>query len=135
MKILKSDLDAAVAKGIIHSEQAENLWAHFSTLRPEQAEFKGLHVLYYFGGVLIFASMSWFLTSAWDNGFSIMMISGLFAAMYTLVGNGLWKKDELRIPGGLLITASVGLTPVFIYGLQKAIGVWPQGGMPGSYES
>lgn len=132
MKILNTDLASAVQKEIISSEQAEKLWDHFQSLRPEQARFQGLHVLYYFGGVLILASMSWFLTTAWSNGGSIMAISGLFALMYVVAGNSLWTKSNLQIPGGLLSTAAVGLTPVFIYGLQKFTGLWPQG-MPGSY--
>lgn len=132
MKILNSDLDSAVQKGIISSDQAVKLRSHFESLRPDQAKFQGLHVLYYFGGVLILASMSWFLTTAWSNGAAVMTISGLFALTYLVVGNSLWTKQNLKIPGGLLITAAVGLTPVFIYGLQKATGLWPQE-VPGAY--
>ncbi len=125
MKILNSDFESAVQNGIITSEQAKNLWSYFENLRPEQSRFQGLHVLYYFGGVLILASMSWLLTTAWSNGFAIMGISGFFALMYVAVGHQLWNKESLQIPGGLLITAAVGLTPVFIYGFQKATGLWP----------
>lgn len=132
MKILNSDLSSAVEKGIISSEQARLLWSHFESQRPDQSKFQGLHVLYYFGGVLILASMSWFLTTAWSNGFAVMAISGLFAALYLVVGNSLWNKQNLKIPGGLLVTAAVGLTPVFIYGFQSATGLWPQE-VPGSY--
>ncbi len=77
MKILSSDLDSAVQKKIINSDQASKLWNHFESLRPDQARFQGLHVLYYFGGILIFASMSWFLTTALNNGPAIMIISPL----------------------------------------------------------
>lgn len=129
MKITNSDLESAVQKNIISSDQAVKLRAHFESLRPDQARFQGLHVLYYFGGVLIFASMSWFLTTAWSDGFSIMTVSGLFALMYIIAGNTLWTKQNLKIPGGLLITAAVGLTPVFIYGFQKATDLWPQEGL------
>jgi hypothetical protein len=126
MKILKSDLDAAAQNGIITAEQAQKLWTYCESLRPYQAKFQGLHVLYYFGGVLILASMSWFLTEAWENGGALMAISAFFALIYGIVGNNLWKKQDTEIPGGLLITAAVGLTPLFIYGFQKMIGLWPQ---------
>jgi len=126
MKIIQTDLNSAVQKGIINAQQAEQLWNHFDSLRPNQARFQGLHVLYYLGGVLILSSMSWFLTTAWDNGFAVMAISGLFAVLYVLVGKSLWHQQNLKIPGGLLITAAVALTPVFIYGFQKATGLWPQ---------
>jgi len=126
MKIIKSDLDGAVREGIINSDQAQKLLIYFESLRPDQAKFQGLHVLYYCGGILILASMSWLLTNAWQNGIAIMMISGLFALMYLIVGSRLWNKENLKIPGGLLVTAAVGLTPVFVYGLQKATGLWPE---------
>jgi hypothetical protein len=133
MKIIKSDLDSATQNGILTSDQANNLWNYFESLRPEQGRFQGLHVLYYFGGVLILASMSWFLTTAWSDGRSIMFISGLFALMYLIVGNSLWHKEKLKIPGGLLITAAVALTPVFIYGFQKATGLGLHG-ITGDYK-
>lgn len=125
-KVSNSDLEAAVRKGIINKEQAAQLWNQSELPHPEQARFQALHVLYYFGGVLIFSSMSWFLTNVWSNGFAVMVLSGLFALLYTVVGKTLWYKHNLRIPGGLLITAAVGLAPVFIYGFQKATGLWPQ---------
>lgn len=134
MKILSSDLDSAVQKGIIDANQAAQLWVHLESLRSDQPQFQSLHVLYYLGGILVLASMSWLLTTAWDKGFAILVIAGLFGSMYVHVGNNLWKKAELRIPGGLLITAAVGLAPVFIYGFQRATGLWPDGD-PGDYQN
>jgi hypothetical protein len=55
-----------------------------------------------------------------------MFISALFATIYILAAKSLWNKENLKIPGGLLITAAVGLTPVFIYGFQKAVGLSPE---------
>jgi hypothetical protein len=70
--------------------------------------------------------MSWLMTTAWKNGAAIMTISGIFSLMYLAAGNDLWKKQNLKIPAGLLITAAVGLVPLFIYGFQKMTGLWPQ---------
>jgi|GEM_PF-6956999 len=60
MKIIKSDLSSAVEKNIINSDQASELWNYFESLRPNQTKFQSLHLLYYFGGILILASMSCF---------------------------------------------------------------------------
>lgn len=130
MKILKSDLHSASKKQIITSDQADKLWNYFESLRPDQAKFGALHVLYYLGGILILTSMSWFLTKAWDNGSLIMAASAVFAIIYVIIGNNLWKRSNLKVPAGLLITAAVGLVPVFIYGLEKMIGI-----VPGEVES
>lgn len=128
MKIIRSDLDTAVQKNLLTADQAAKLWAHFEDLRPEQPRFQGLHVLYYFGGLLILGSMSWFLTKEWDNGPAVTAIAGVFATLYLLTGHNLWTQQKLKIPGGLLITAAVGLVPVFVYGLQQTLGLWPQSG-------
>ena len=122
MQIIKSDLDSAVKNSIITPEQAQQLWAHFENQRPEQAKFQTLHILYYFGGLLILASMTWFLSNAWDDGRLLMLISGLFAAAYVALASKLWSKPNLKIPAGLIVTAAVALTPVFTYGLQQALG-------------
>ena len=126
MKIIKSDIQSATQKQIISSEQADNLWNYFESLRPDQAKFQALHVIYYFGGMLVFASMFWFLTIAWTDGLEIMAISGLFAFLYVKAGRDLLNKQNLEIPASLLITAAVGLVPVFIFGLQKFTGLWSQ---------
>jgi hypothetical protein len=134
MKILKSDLEQAARKGILQPEQVGKLWDHLENLRPEQGKFQGLHVLYYFGGLLILASMSWFLTNVWDNGYQIMVVSGLFALAYFYFGRKLWNEGEFKIPGGLLITAAVGLTPVFIFGFETAAGLWPKNELGGYHD-
>jgi hypothetical protein len=38
----------------------------------------------------------------------------------------------LRVPGGLLFTMAVGMTPLFTYGVLRALELWPQGD-PGPY--
>lgn len=123
MKIKKSDLKSAAQNSIISQEQSENLWNYLNSLTQDN-KFQTLHVLYYFGGILIFGSMSWFLTEAWQSGFQIMILSLIFGTSYFLVGNHLWKNNNFRIPAGLLITAVISLVPVFIYGLQKETGLW-----------
>jgi hypothetical protein len=127
MKILKSDLQNAAQKEIITPNQVEKLWDYFESLRPDQAKFSALHLLYYFGGLIILASMSWFIVNVWSDGLMIMIISGAFAAMYLIVGNNLWSKQNLKIPAGLLITAAIGLVPIFIYGFQITTNLWTLG--------
>jgi hypothetical protein len=132
MKILKTDLDSAVRKGLITTQQSDKLWSYFENLREHQPKFSALHIWYYFGGLLIISSMTWLLSTVWDNGYALMLISVLFSLLYVFIGNQLWKKEETRIPGGLLITAAVTLVPLFVYGLEIVTGLWPQGA-PGTY--
>jgi hypothetical protein len=129
MKILKSDLDSAAQKGIITKEQSDKLWGFLDSLREHQPTFRGLHIWYYFGGLLIMSSMTWLLSTVWESGIALMIMSALFSLLYLFLGHHLWKKEETKIPGGLLITAAVSLVPLFIFGFESVTGIWPQGAL------
>lgn len=120
-------LDKALNQNLISLDQAVALKALFEEDDSQpQSRFTGLHVLYFFGGLLVLASMSWFLTLAWTNGTAIALTSLVFACLYFFIGNHLWRQKDFEIPGGLLITAAVGLTPLTVYGFEKALGLIPQ---------
>jgi hypothetical protein len=44
----------------------------------------------------------------------------------------LWRDKGLKVPGGLLVTAAVCMTPLAIYGFETMTGAWLQG-VPGEY--
>lgn len=125
MKILKSDLKSAADEKLITPMQVDDLWHYLASLKSRRVAPYLLDLWYYIGGVLILASMSWFLTKAWSNGLAIMALSSGFCVLYLSVGNILWRKENFKVPAGLLITASVSLVPLFIYGLQRYMEVWP----------
>ncbi len=131
MRCTKEDLDAAVQNKIIERQQAELLWEFLAKRSSGRSGFEVSTVIYYFGGLILLSSMSWFLTTVWDNGLQVLLTALFFGLFYLIAGRSLWKK-ALEIPGGLLITAAVGLVPVAIYGLQKHLGWWPDG-EPGDF--
>lgn len=134
MKILKKDLEGAAKEGIISSGQVNDLWAYLNSLREDSPRFSAIHFIYYFGGILVLASMSWFVTNAWHNGAALMAISAVFAFLFLLTARNLWNKENLKIPAGLLVTAAVGLTPLFVYGLQQHFGLWHKGSITSNYK-
>jgi hypothetical protein len=79
--------------------------------------------------------MGWFMTEAWEEfgGTGIFIISALYALCFILAGRKLWYQQGLKVPGGLLFTMAVGMTPLAIYGLERLTGIWPQGN-PGIYK-
>ena len=121
MKIIKSDLDSAVQEEILSVDQAKKLWIYLQSMRTYTGQFHGLYALYCFAGLLILISMTWFLVKVESYRGAFMVLSGFFALFFVFLGNKLWKKN-MKIPGGLLITAAVGLTPLFIYGFQTTVG-------------
>lgn len=135
MKISKQDLDAAVAEGLLSEAQAEKLWSAWERRQQEQPRFDLPHVAYYFGALIVIAAMGWFMTEAWEafGGGGIFIIATLYALGFVLAGRTLWYEQKLRIPGGLLFTMAVCMTPLAIYGLERLTGIWPQGD-PGAYQ-
>lgn len=136
MNINQSDLKEAAEQNLISHEQAESLWSYFSLRMKNSPRFDFLHVLYYAGALVVISSMGWFMTNAWERfgGSGILIISSLYALAFVMVGNQLWSKSDLKIPGGLLITCAVGMVPLMVYGFQRTTGLWPQGD-PGAYQN
>lgn len=136
MKINKTDLDWAVTQNILSAQQADQLWSGLRTRTDTQAKFSLTHVLYYLGAFIIIGAMSWFITEAWDQLHSsiLLMVSGTYLLGFLLVGNLMWFKSQHRHPAGLFITISVCLVPLFIYSLQRVLQIWPHQD-PGDYHS
>jgi hypothetical protein len=134
MKISKDDLDWAASKGLISPEQAENLWKVFESRSATTSKFDLAHVAYYLGALIVISAMGWFMTLAWERfgGGGIFAISVAYALCFILAGRTLWCNENLKVPGGLLFTMAVGMTPLAIYGLERLAGIWPQGD-PGVY--
>lgn len=135
MQLTREDLDSAVADGILSEGQARQLWEALELRQKDRPRFDAPHVAYYFGALLVIAAMGWFMTEAWESfgGGGILVISVLYAICFALAGRTLWYRKGLRVPGGLLFTMAVCMTPLAIYGLERVTGIWPQGD-PGAYE-
>jgi hypothetical protein len=134
MKLYRSDLDQAVLKGIMAKEQAETLWSFLESKEESQPRFNLSNVIYYLGGLIVISSMSWFMVTAWERlgGPGIFFISTIYGLGFFFGAKHLWFEKDLRIPGGILFTAAVWMTPLAVYGLERWTGWWPQSD-PGTY--
>jgi len=126
MKITRKNLDDAVNEQIISSEQAEKLYAYLNGLPSTGPSFNFTNVLYYLGGLIAIGAMTLFMNLGWESfgGWGIFFISLAYA------GIGLQLSDRFRrhghaIPAGICATFTVALVPLAIYGLQQALGTWP----------
>ena len=143
MQMNREALNQAWSEGILTENQATQLWNWFETkYLPEhvnvaqdsvthktRSKFNGANVAYYFGAMLVISAMTWFMTTAWNDfvGWGIFLIAIAYAAIFVLLGCNLWFKQRLEVPGGLLYTLAVCMTPLAIFGLQNATGLWLQG--------
>jgi hypothetical protein len=133
MKITREDLIWAASTNIVTEAQADALWHALEKRGDVRPRFDLAHLAYYFGALIVMSAMGWFMTLAWENfgGGGICAIAVLYAVGFVLAGRTLWHS-QLKVPGGLLITLAVWMTPLVIYGLERTTGIWPQGD-PGTY--
>jgi hypothetical protein len=134
VKLTRKDLSWVASQGLISTDQAESLWSALEKRNADRPKFDLANVTYYFGALIVIGAMGWFMTEAWERfgGGGIFLLSTIYGLCFVLAGRTLWFKQNLRIPGGLLFTMAVCITPLAIYGLERLTGIWPQGA-PGIY--
>lgn len=139
MRLEREDFDWAVQQNLITASQAENLWTAFLSRYPQEDEvnrprFNFANVAYYFGALIVISALGWFMNEAWESfgGAGLFFIALFYAVCFILTGKNLYFQQNLKIPGGLLFTMAVAMTPLAIYGLQRWTGYW-QAGYPGIY--
>lgn len=127
--ITRARLQAAATHAGVSPEQAERVWQN---LQPDANDaptprFDAEHVAYYLGALVIIGAMGWFMTTAWDvfDGWGLAVIATCYGLLFGLIGHRFWNTPARRTPGGLLLTAAVCMTPLAIFGVQKATGFWP----------
>lgn len=138
MNLSKEDLNWAAREGVISTEQADHLWQKLweRDTSSTRSKFDVANVAYYFGALIVMSAMGWLMNLGWERfgGVGIFLLATCYAVLFVLAGRTLWYKEKLTIPGGLLFTLAVWMTPLAIYGLERATGVWPQGA-PDNFQS
>jgi hypothetical protein len=126
MKITRTNLNAAVENNILTTDQADKL-AEFLKNQPGAGpSFDFTHVLYYLGGLIAIGAMTLFMNLGWESfgGWGIFFISLLYAGAGLKLTN-LFQRKGYAVPAGICATFVVALTPLAIYGIQQALGLWP----------
>lgn len=130
-------LKQAERQGIISPIQYQQLsdflqatvTTHFTTTTQSAAkqtpQFMLSHFLYYFGGLIAMGAMSLLMTLGFElyGGVGIMLI----CVCYAVVGMALaryFKVRDFLIPQAICLTFVLCLVPLFVFGLQKTLGIW-----------
>lgn len=126
MNITAQQLKDAVNEHILSAQQAEQLIAFLNKQPTTAAKFDFTHVLYYLGGMIAIGAMTLFMNLGWESfgGMGIVFISLLYAGIGLKLTNSFQSKG-LAVPAGICGTFVIALTPLAVYGLQHALGVWP----------
>jgi len=127
MQIQREDLDEAAARRIVDASQAAELWRFFGERQPARARFTGVNVSYFFGALVVIAAMGWLMTLGFEQlgpgGLASSPSPMRFSSPFSARGCG--GAPISKIPGGLLYTMAVCMTPLAIWGLEKGTGFWP----------
>jgi hypothetical protein len=109
---------------VISEGQAEDLWRVLERRNTHRPRFDLPHVAYYFGALVVIGAMTWFMTLGWERfgGGGMFAISLTYALGFVVAGGLLWRDEGLRVPGGLLVTAAVCMTPLAVYGFEEMTG-------------
>ena len=126
MKINKEALQSAVEENILSPDQANRLVEYMKSQPTTGPTFDFTHVLYYLGGLIAIGAMTLFMNLGWESfgGLGILSISLVYAFFGVLLSDHFQSKGY-AVPAGICATFVVALTPLAIYGIQQALGVWP----------
>jgi hypothetical protein len=127
------DLAIVAAEHGLAASDADRLWNALCVRGAGRQRFDTAHVAYYFGALIVISAMGFFMTLAWSavGGIGLTAFAVIYGVAFWLAGESLWTRG-LSTPGGLLFTMAVSMTPLAVYGIQDASGIWPQGD-PGAY--
>ncbi len=91
-------------------------------------------MLWYAGTLIVIAAMGLFSTLAFSQmgGWALTVTALVYALLFASAGHYLWTVKKLTTPGGLLIAIAVSMTPLAVYGVQDALGLWIKFGKPGA---
>lgn len=157
MTLERADLDRAVALGVVTAEQARELLriaaerrqqagadldprpsspssVPSSALLDERPALNFQHLAFYLGGLIVVSAMGWFVAESWEKlgGLGFLLTGAGYGAAFLWAGSRLWNRPGGRVPGGLLVTMAVCMTPLAVYGIQVLADLWPPGG-PSAY--
>ncbi|KTD61213.1 hypothetical protein [Legionella spiritensis] len=136
MKISRSVLNKAVDARIINARQADQLLDFLHEQDELAPEFNLTNVLYYFGGLIAIGAMTLFMNLGWETfgGWGLFYLSILYGIL-GLSLTSVFHKKQLKTPAGICATFVVCLTPLAIYGLQLAMGWWPDSSVYRDYHA
>lgn len=127
MEISKEQFFLSASQLGMEEDQINTLW---QTLEKNQdsLSYAFSKWLYYFGALIIISAMTWMMTLSTElfGGAALFLISIIYGALFIFLGSKLWKKQGIKTPAGLLITAAVCMVPLAIYGLEVYLDLWPK---------
>ena len=126
LNLTKKNLEDAVKANILSLEQSEKLIEFINKQPNTGPKFDFTHVLYYVGGLIAIGAMTLFMNLGWESFGGVgIVVTALFYAVVGLKLTNTFQVKGYAIPAGICATFVIALTPLAVYGLQHALGIWP----------
>lgn len=128
MKTTQTDVVRAANKVGLSEEQSSALWQALVELSADRPSFEAVHhIAYYFGALIVAGAMGWFVSEAFDRlpGWQLSFIGLAYGVAALVAGHYFSRRPGLRILGGLCATVAVCMTPLAVFGIEKACNLWP----------
>lgn len=128
--VTREDLVSAADRGAMSRQDVDSLWqelvSQHAAVTPEEptSGFDIGQLAYYAGGVLVMIAMGWFMERAQAifGAGGVVALAVAYAIGFSALGYKLYFKDKLRIPGGLLYTLAVLMTPIAVSAGIESLG-------------
>jgi hypothetical protein len=137
VELNRTVLQQAISRGIISKDQAEQVWQLASEHALDSPGFRLSHILYYLGGLIAIGAMTLFMNLGWERfgGWGLFLIALAYGAAGLWLTGYFLKRLRVPVPAGISAAFVVALTPLAVYGLQMALGFWPEGRVYRDYHS
>lgn len=127
VSISRSDLDWASSQGLLPAAQVSNLWRALvdrTSVARTESKFDLVNLAYYGGAAIVLIAMAIFmgLITAQYQAPALVLTSAVYGAAFIGLGTHLFFRKNLRVPGGLMFTLAVSLTPVLLFGIMSQKG-------------
>ena len=139
--LARRDLDEAAARGLLEPTAVAPLWQFLASVAApaaasapapahEAPRFSFTHILYYLGGMLAIGAATLFMTEGWRRlgAWGLVALCVVYGAACVWAARRLDRR-RLPIPAGILATLAICLVPLATWGVQHALGLWPEGGL------
>lgn len=123
--ISRADLDWASSQGLLPADQVSKLWQALVARTSTESKFDLVHLAYYGGAAIVLIAMAIFmaLVTAEYRAPALVATSVVYGAAFIGLGRHLFFNKNLTVPGGLMFTLAVSLTPVLLFGIMSLNGI------------
>lgn len=120
LQITRDDLAWAEEQGLVARGKTSQLWDGLSSRHEGETKFNLLNIVWYGGSALVILALMWILSLVAKTPEALTAMSLAYMAGFAGIGWFISRDVRTRVPGGLLVTLAVCMTPVVGLGIMES---------------